>query len=52
MKKILAILLAAIMTLSLGVMAFAEGEEDTGAMPLPTYGRLSTGRRSRSATTP
>ena len=36
MKKILAILLAAIMTLSLGVMAFAEGEEDTGIL-LPEF---------------
>lgn len=36
MKKILAILLAAIMTLSLGVMAFAEGEEDTGIL-LPDF---------------
>ncbi len=36
MKKILAILLAAIMALSLGVMAFAEGEEDTGIL-LPDF---------------
>lgn len=46
MKKILAILLAAIMTLSLGVMAFAEGEgENTGILlpdfPTQTEGEIS-----------
>ncbi|MBQ8576202.1 MAG: hypothetical protein IJ447_09180 [Clostridia bacterium] len=36
MKKILSILLAAIMVFTLGVVAFAEGEEDTGIL-LPEF---------------
>lgn len=36
MKKILSILLAAIMVFTLGVVAFAEGEEDTGIL-LPVF---------------
>ncbi len=37
MKKILAILLAAIMALSLGVVAFAEGEEENTGILLPEF---------------
>lgn len=37
MKKILAILLAAIMTLSLGVVAFADGEEENTGILLPEF---------------